>query len=111
MQQAKDIIRHSVVRYEGKLWMIENLRKSVTTLIRGTFGKEIKPTQELEVVMYPAQLAGYFLEGYEQTPIERRAAYQQALKDLSRYIDEVTEGGGEAPTMKEIKRDFINRSL
>lgn len=63
MTQAKNIVRHSVVEYEGKLYMIETKHSKGYVLLvpaKGV-GKEIKSSTMLEVVMFPAQLAVHFL--------------------------------------------------
>lgn len=55
---AKNIIRHSVVRYENKLYMIENRAIPIQLIPpTGDAGIEVKRDTLLEAVKYPAQLA------------------------------------------------------
>jgi hypothetical protein len=58
--KAKNIDRFSIVRYNDELWMLENRGKK-PLLVNGDKGKEISNDTELEVVMFPAQLAQNFL--------------------------------------------------
>lgn len=56
--KAKHIIRHSVVKFEKNIYMLENKpRHPVLISQDGKMGIEIKQDTELEVVKYPAQLA------------------------------------------------------
>lgn len=60
MMQAKNITRHSLVEFEGKIWMIETNIKGNNVLLvpkDGEVGREIKGDTQLEVFKYPAQLA------------------------------------------------------
>ena len=43
--------------------------------------------------------------------IVKSIPYQQALRDLQKYIFEVSAHGGAPPTLKEIQRDFIAPAL
>lgn len=64
MEIAKNITRHSIVKYEDCLYMIETrgYRGSVILIPAEGAGKQIKDTALLEVIFYPAQLALHFLK-------------------------------------------------
>lgn len=65
---ATNIPRHSVVRHDGKLWMLENQSKPVQLIgPGGKRGKEIGRYENIEVVKYPAQLAMEYLNNQEAT--------------------------------------------
>ena len=64
MQIAKSITRHSIVEYEGHLYMIETkgYKKSVLLIPGEGTGRQIDDTTLLEVAYYPAELAMHFLK-------------------------------------------------
>lgn len=65
---AKNIIRHSVVKYESKLYMIENRAIPIQLIPpTGDAGIEVKRDALVEVVKYPAQLAMDFINAHNKS--------------------------------------------
>ena len=61
-EKVRHIPRFSLVRYEGHIYMLENKPRK-PMLINGDTGIELDNQDvELEVIKYPAQLAGDYLE-------------------------------------------------
>ena len=59
---AKLVIRHSIVKYKGRLFMIETNSKPILLFPKyGEISISISGKTEVEVIKYPAQLAIDFL--------------------------------------------------
>ena len=67
IQQAKNAVRHSIVRYNDREWMIETMynKRGKCLLVPasdcGVPGLEISGTDEVVIIKYPAQLAMDYL--------------------------------------------------
>ena len=61
--QAKHIVRHSIVKQKGKLYVIENESNPILLIpAYGGIGIELsKKDTDLEVIKFPAQLAMEYL--------------------------------------------------
>lgn len=105
MYTANNLPRFSIVRYENKLYSLENRpRKPLLIPHDHQVGIELKNGQvELEIVKYPAQLAGEYLEITTQTGKTPRQLAEinegllealqvippERLNDLAEFMDKI----------------------